>query len=133
MKLQAHFVADSVLFDAEGFVTVVRGGINQMYSDTFPAIFRFASLTRLWLTPDEAKGLVFLQTRVTLDDEEISASRQPVNVNPIRPDSIFANISVSYQLGLGHPGLLRIASTVTTADQEAQVLPLIDIPIERKP
>lgn len=132
MKLQAHFIADVAQFDSEGLVTVIRGGINQAMTDAFPGMVRFSTLTRLWLTPEEASGLVMTRTRLTLDSSEIAQSSQPLNVNKTNPDYIFVNLINNFQLVIPHPCLLRIETSVTAPGLES-ALPLLEFVVKRAP
>lgn len=128
MKLQAHFIADTAQFDTEGFFTVIRGGMDMVYVPTFPALLRFSILTRVWLTPDEAEGLVEMATRMTFNGKEFANTRQPLNVNRTQPARIFINAVSNVQMGLTEVGLIQIEAGIS-----GRALPLLELPISRPP
>ncbi len=57
MKVLAHFLAETANFASDGTFTVFRGGIDQVQSDSFPALVRLVLVTRLELTREEARVL----------------------------------------------------------------------------
>ena len=128
MKLQAHMLADTVQFDSEGFVTIIKGGITGVTPAGFPILFRFGVFTRLWLTPEEAAGLVEMTTRISYNDVELANNRQPLNVNRADPNYIFVNVANTLQFVLDRPGLLRISAYVVGV-----ALPTLDLPITAPP
>ena len=133
MKLQAHFLADTAQFDSEGDITVIRGGISTIAFEAFPGLARFCVLTRLWLTAEEADGLVFMTTRLGFDGTEIGESSQPINVNRSKPEHVYVNVISNLQLTIPGPGLLRIEVSIRANSLDEAALPLLDVVVERTP
>jgi hypothetical protein len=133
MRLQAHFVADTAQFDSEGFITVIRGGVSTIFFENFPGLAKLCVLTRLWLTAEEADGLVFMTTRVSLDGTGIGESSQPLNVNRSNPDHVYVNVISNLQLAVVGPGLLRIEVSIRANSLNEAALPLLDVAVERTP
>lgn len=125
MKLQAHMLAETLQFDSEGFVTMIRGGLTSVTFAGFPALIHFGIFTRLWLTQDEAAGLVEMTTRITFNDREAANTRQPINVNRTDPSRIFVNIVNNLQMVVDRVGLIQIEAHVA-----GSVLPLLELPVE---
>jgi hypothetical protein len=133
MKLQAHFLADTAQFDSEGFITVIRGGVTSVAFEGFPGLARFCVLTRLWLTAEEADGLVFMTMRLSFDGTEIGKSSQPINVNRSNPDHVYVNVISNLQLSFPSAGTLRIEASVRANSPEEAALPLLDLLVEAAP
>jgi hypothetical protein len=125
MKLQAHLLAETAQFDSEGFITVIRGGMTGATPERFPMLLRFAVLTRLWLTEQEAAGLVEMSTRVSFSGKEIAQTRQPLNINRSDPSRIFINCVNNLQLLIDRPGLIQIEASV-----QGMGLPLLELPVD---
>lgn len=122
MIVQAHFAAETAQFDSEGFVTIIKGGLTGIHSPSFPVPVRFAVFTRLRLTPDEARGLVVVNHRLTHEGVHLAATAMPLNVNVTDEDQIYVNAIAQFQVVAPRPGLMRVG-----ADVLGVALPFVEI------
>ncbi len=113
MKVQAHFVADSANFAADGTFTVFNGGVTDINAQAWPAFGKVAILTRLELTIEEASQLIELSLRISFEGREVASSRQPLAVKVLRADRpIYVNSIIELGLPLPGPGRITIEAAV---------------------
>lgn len=107
MKVQAHFLADSANFAADGTFSVFKGGITELNAPSWPVLTRFVVVTRLELTQEEASQLVELTLRIWFGDREVTTTRQPLATKPGDPSKPSYVNSIA-ELGFQLPGPGRI-------------------------
>ncbi len=113
MKVQAHFLAENANFNADGTFTVFKGGITDLNASEWPAFSRFAMITRLELSHEEASQLVELAIRISFEGQEISVVRQPLAVKAIDPEKPhYVNSIVELGIPLPGPGKMTIEASV---------------------
>lgn len=123
MKVQAHFLADSANFGADGTFAVFKGGITELNSSDWPVLARMAMITRLELTHGEASRLVELTMRLSFEGQELTVVRQPLAVKPGDPARpMYVNSIVELNFPVPGPGRLTIEAAVNQAG-----LPLLHV------
>ena len=121
MKLHAHFVAESANFASDGTFTVFKGGIDQMASQSWPALTRLALITRLELDADESHRLIELQVRILYEGVQMGASTQPLAVKAAPAGGrSYVNSIANINLGIPGPGVITIEASVND-----EALPLL--------
>jgi hypothetical protein len=113
VKVQAHFVAESASFGADGTFTVYKGGITDLNATDWPALSRLAIVTRLELTHDEAAHLIELTLRFLHDEIQLGQARQPLAVKVMDPTKpVYVNSIAETNLVIPGPGKITIEAAV---------------------
>ena len=116
MKVQAHFFADAANFNADGTFTVFKGGITDLNSSAWPAFGRFAIITRLELSYEEASRLVELTIRISFEGQELTVTRQPIAVKAVRQEKPhYVNSIVEVGIPIPRPGRVTVEASVNGA------------------
>lgn len=116
MKVQAHFVAESANFAADGTFAVFKGGITDLNAQGWPAFSKVAIVTRLELTREEASQLVELTLRISFEGQEMTVARQPIAVKvPEISRPIYVNSITELGFPLPGPGRVTIEAMVNEA------------------
>ncbi len=113
MKVQAHFLAESANFAADGTFTVFKGGVTDLNAHGWPALSKVAVVTRLELTHEEASQLVELTLRISFEGQEMTVARQPLAVkagDPAKP--VYVNSIIELGFPLMGPGRITIEASV---------------------
>ena len=106
MKLQAAFLAQEAIGNADGTFMVWRGGITDMLVPGFPAAIRFVLILRIEADREEARRLHQLRMRITHAEIEIG----PWQTAPLAmPDPgegarAYLNLLSNIQLVVSQPG-----------------------------
>lgn len=79
MKLQAAFLADAIMANADGTFMVWRGGITHTWAISFPVPIRFVMLLRIEFDPAEAAAVHNLNMHIVHAEKEVA----PWQVMPI--------------------------------------------------
>jgi hypothetical protein len=106
MKLQAAFLADAAMVNADGTFMVWRGGVTESLAAAFPTLVRYVMVLRIEADPDEARQLHELRMHIVHGDVEVV----PWQTTPLAmreadgQPRLYLNLIVTMQFPVQLPG-----------------------------